>query len=70
MGSYTLYENLTAVGEVPYKAYATLDLRIQWAQPRYRIFAEATNLTDCRYVDLGNIPQPGIWVKGGIAVRL
>jgi iron complex outermembrane receptor protein len=58
------------VGEVPYKAYATLDLRIQWAKPRYRIFAEATNLTDCRYVDLGNIPQPGIWVKGGVAVTL
>jgi iron complex outermembrane receptor protein len=70
MGTYTRYENLTAVGEVPYKAYATLDLRIQWAKPRYRIFAEATNLTDCRYVDLGNIPQPGIWVKGGVAVKL
>ncbi|MEG1615769.1 MAG: TonB-dependent receptor [Bacteroidales bacterium] len=69
MGSYTRYEQLQPVGEVPYPSYGIVDLKIQWVRPLYTIYAEANNLLNRKYVDLGNIPQPGIWVKGGVTLR-
>ena len=69
MGSYTRYENFLPVGETPYQPYGIIDLKIQWSRPVYDVYLEANNLLNCTYVDLGNIPQPGIWIKGGISVR-
>ena len=70
-GSYLLYENAQSTGRlVDYSPYATLDLKLRWTAPHYELWAEATNLTDHRYYDLGNIPQPGIVVLGGIRIRL
>ena len=53
-----------------YHPYATLDLKLQWTKPRYVLFLQATNLTDHRYYDLGNIPQPGLWVMAGARLKL
>jgi iron complex outermembrane receptor protein len=33
------------------------------------IFAEATNLIDNKYVDYGNVPQPGRWIRTGIRFK-
>lgn len=71
MGSYLLYEDAKSTGRlVSYSPYATLDLKLRWTAPHYELWAEATNLTDHRYYDLGNIPQPGIVILGGIRVNL
>lgn len=69
-GSYILYENAQSTGQlVPYKPYATLDLKLRWAAKHYELWAESTNLTNRRYYDLGNIPQPGIVVLVGARLR-
>ena len=34
------------------------------------IFLEVNNLFDNQYVDFGNIPQPGRWVRGGMKIKL
>lgn len=66
MGAYQKYENQANTGElVHYTPYAQLDVKVQWTAPRYRLFVEANNLTDKRYHDIGNIPQPGLWVMAG-----
>jgi len=71
MGSYILYENAQNTGRlVHYKPYATLDVKLRWRAPRYELWAEATNLTNRRYYDLGNIPQPGLMVMGGIRLSI
>ena len=71
MGSYILYENAQSTGQlVPYDPYATLDLRLRWTARHYELWADATNLLNHRYYDLGNIPQPGIVVLAGVRVRL
>ena len=71
MGAYLLYENAQSTGRlVPYDPYATLDLKLRWTARRYELWAEATNLFNKRYFDLGNIPQPGIFVLAGVRVRL
>ncbi len=70
MGSYIRYENAQSTGElVPYKPYATLDLKLRWTAPRYELWAEGSNLFNRRYYDLGNVPQPGIVVLAGVRVK-
>ena len=52
-----------------YDPYATLDLKLRWTEKHYELWAEGTNLTNHRYYDLGNIPQPGIVVLAGVRVK-
>lgn len=52
-----------------YPSFALLDLKVQWTESKYTIFAEANNLLDRTYFDLGNIPQPGFWFKTGIKCK-
>lgn len=66
MGQYQVYEGLTPTPRLEdYTPYATLDLKLQWTHPHYDVYVQATNLTNRRYQDLGNIRQPGIWVMAG-----
>jgi len=61
MGSYT-----TVDGEVKnYHPYSVVDARLGWNADTYSIYIEANNLTSKRYVDYGNVPQPGCWVMAG-----
>lgn len=55
---------------VAYGSHATLDAKLQWAAPRYRIHLQANNITDCRYHDIGGVPQPGIWFMAGASIRV
>ena len=61
MGSYT-----TVDGEVKnYHPYSVVDARLSWNADTYSIYIETNNLTSKRYVDYGNVPQPGCWVMAG-----
>ncbi|MBQ9362281.1 MAG: TonB-dependent receptor [Bacteroidaceae bacterium] len=52
-----------------YTPFTLLDLRLQWTARRYELFAQLNNLTAHRYVDFGNVPQPGFWFMGGVKVK-
>lgn len=54
---------------VAYDPYTLLDARLSWDAARYTVYAEANNLLNKTYYDHGNIPQPGIWVRGGATFR-
>ncbi len=70
MGSYLEYENHKSTGKkVDYKPYGTVDAKLSWDAPHYTIYAEANNLFDENYYDLGNVEQPGIWVKAGVKIN-
>ncbi|MCQ2198649.1 MAG: TonB-dependent receptor [Paludibacteraceae bacterium] len=71
-GSYIKYdENHVSTGEkVDYEPYMLVDLRLSWTRPKYMVYAEANNLFNKEYYDLGNIPQPGIWVKAGVKMHI
>lgn len=68
MGDYIDFSNpSTPEGQLKsYPSFALLDLKAQWTENNFIIFAEANNLLDKTYFDLGNIPQPGFWCKAGI----
>jgi iron complex outermembrane receptor protein len=66
-GTYTKYENLKAAYETAYPAFSILDVKVNYQIKDLNIYLVINNLFDTSYYDLGNIPQPGIWVMGGIA---
>ena len=66
MGSYT-----TTAGEIEsYHPYSIVDARLSWKKDTYSIYLEGNNMTGHRYVDYGNVPQPGCWLTGGLKVFL
>ncbi len=66
MGTYTNTD-----GEVcSYRPYSVVDSRLSWDADTYTIYVDANNLLSKRYVDYGNVPQPGFWVKVGATLRL
>lgn len=52
-----------------YGTFANIDLRLNWAEPHYDIYASFNNLTNHKYFDVANVEQPGIWFMGGIKMH-
>ena len=56
--------------EQKYGTFANLDLRFNWAEPKYDVYISLNNVLNHRYYDIANVEQPGIWVMGGVKIRL
>jgi iron complex outermembrane receptor protein len=70
-GSYTKYKNNKKTGiEAPYKPFSLLDVKFNQKIKNVNIFLNINNLFDVYYFDLGSVPQPGIWVIGGIQYKM
>ena len=70
-GSYRLYEGGVDTGRTAeYEPYTLLDAKLSWDTPHYTLYLSAENLTNSQYVDHGNVPQPGLWVRAGIRYRI
>lgn len=70
-GTYLRYDATTEnTREVPYGSHWQVDVRLMWTAPHWNAYLEATNLLDIRYYDTGSVPQPGRWIKAGIALSL
>ena len=70
-GSYRLYDNGVDTGRtVEYEPYTVMDARLSWDEPSWSIYLTAENLLDRTYYDHANIPQPGLWLKAGMRLRL
>ena len=66
MGSYTDTD-----GQIqPYHPYSVVDARLAWDADTYSIYIAGNNLTCHRYVDYGNVPQPGTWLMAGFKYNL
>lgn len=50
-------------------SYGILDARLSWEGSRLTLFADADNVLDTQYADFSYIPQPGIWITGGINLK-
>jgi iron complex outermembrane receptor protein len=70
-GTYTKYSGQTLAGvETPYPSFSLLDLKINRQFGRFNLYLSANNLFNVPYYDIGNIPQPGFWLTGGITACL
>ena len=66
MGLFTKYENGMATGLQPYPAFSTLDFRISYVFRKWKFYLDVNNLYDTYYYDIGNVPQAGRWLTGGV----
>jgi len=69
-GNYTKWEGTGYGNEVPYNSFWLIDARLYWRHKGTSIYLEASNLLDQRYVDYGNVNQPGRWFKMGIKKQI
>ena len=53
-----------------YKPYGVADARLSWRDTRYCFYVEGNNLTGSHFVDFGNVRQPGLWVIGGVEIKM
>lgn len=51
---------------IAYEPYLLLDTRLYYQFKHGSVFVDANNLLDKKYIDLGGIPEAGLWIKGGI----
>jgi len=61
MGSYTD----TSGNICDYHPYSVVDARLAWDANTWSLYLEGNNLTGHRYIDYGNVPQPGTWLTIG-----
>ena len=65
------YINFETNEEKEYMPFWIASVRVSYnAFKNNIIFLEVNNLFDNQYVDFGNIPQPGRWVRGGVKIKL
>lgn len=69
-GGYIKYVNtVPETSETPYDPILTLDLQLNYKYKAWMLYAEATNLLDTKYVDYGNVTQPGRWIRIGMKIN-
>jgi iron complex outermembrane receptor protein len=56
--------------EIAYKPFMLADFKLLWSGKNITPFIEVTNLFNTDYLFIGNLPQPGRWLKCGINVTL
>jgi iron complex outermembrane receptor protein len=66
-GEYQEYPSGTIV---PYDPYFLTNLRISYHVSVMDLFLDLSNMFNTSYVDIGNLPAPGIWVRGGVKMKL
>ena len=66
VGSYVDYQ-----GQIhSYGTYGVLDGRVAWQANRWDAYVDMNNLLAKRYVDIGNVEQPGRYFMAGLAIHL
>lgn len=69
-GTYPAYLNGKSAGEVSYTPFWLADIKLTYRIRSFRFFILANDLFNQEYFDLGNVPQPGRWIKSGVAIDL
>ncbi|OPZ97830.1 MAG: hypothetical protein BWY70_01389 [Bacteroidetes bacterium ADurb.Bin408] len=66
-GGYMLYENGLFTTTVDYKPVWLVNAKLFRQIGNFKLFIDATNITNTTLVSIANVPQAGRWVRGGVA---
>ncbi|MBQ9254624.1 MAG: TonB-dependent receptor [Bacteroidales bacterium] len=70
-GSFIDYSKNSNGEKADYDPYFTMDANLQYKlNNMFSFFVSAANLFDIDYYDIGNIPQSGRWITGGVKFDL
>ena len=64
------YIDFVSQEEIDYASFWLFSARISHTFAKKTIFAEINNISDNNYVDYGNVPQPGRWMRLGLKLPL
>jgi len=64
------YQDYPSGDIIPYEPSFLVNVRISYHLWLTDIFVNINNLLNTNYVDNGNLPAPGIWVSGGVRMKL
>lgn len=70
MGQYLKYEDLKPTQKEDYPAFTTTDISLNYNFKNFNIYCNMNNIFNTKYFDLGNVPQPGFWLIGGVSINL
>ena len=70
MGQYLKYEDLKPTQKEDYPAFTTMDISLNYNLKNLNIYCNMNNIFNTKYFDLGNVPQPGFWLIGGVSINL
>jgi iron complex outermembrane receptor protein len=70
MGEFRRYEDGKDFGLQPFPPFSTLDLRLIYEVKKITVNLDLNNLYNTRFYDVGNVPQPGFWMIGGVSCKL
>ena len=65
-GSYLKYEKSKPAATTPYESFGLLDIKLNYQLHNINLYANINNVLNREYLDLGNLPQPGIWMMIGV----
>ena len=68
-GTFSAYSNGT-IKETPYEPFWLIDWKLSRQFNKFDIHLTINNIFDKIHYDLGNVPQPGRWIKAGISAKL
>ena len=69
-GTYSAYINNNTSVEKPYLPFWVFDSKAVYQNNCIKLFVTVNNIFNKSYFDLGNIMQPGIWIKGGFSYKI
>lgn len=55
---------------VNYPAFWLFDARLTYERKVVKLFVDASNIFDKKYVDIANVPQPGRWLGAGLVLKV
>lgn len=68
-GSYLKYVEAQPTEITRYKPFSLLDLKVTYQLRNINLYTSINNVFNTEYLDLGNLPQPGIWVMMGLSYK-
>jgi iron complex outermembrane receptor protein len=70
-GDYQAYNTELGASETKeYKPFVLVDAKVYYEHKMLMPYIEVSNIFDTDYNDIGGVPQPGRWIRGGIKVNL
>ncbi len=69
-GTYSYYINNGTTVEKSYLPFWLFDLKAMYQNSSMKVHFSINNIFNKKYFDIGNIIQPGIWIKAGFSYKL
>ncbi|MDR2147245.1 MAG: TonB-dependent receptor [Tannerella sp.] len=66
MGEFRMYEDGKDLGMKAFPPFSTLDVKLMYEQQKFSVYLDLNNLYNTYYYDIGNVPQAGFWLIGGV----